>query len=166
MGSASKDVKQTVEFVDERDKYDFLQRYLNTIEEVGLTTVYWLKHSIQLDVATSASTLAKCLVFCIQLWVVADGCLLWCMLQGLILVFVETKRKADSIEMNLSDEGYPSTSIHGDRSQVSIPPSSFLLPLAALLWMPLLLLSPVLLLLSPVDVCEASSQSLRHSCTA
>lgn len=36
---------------------------------------------------------------------------------GLILVFVETKRAADRLEFNLSREEYPATSIHGDRSQ-------------------------------------------------
>lgn len=32
-------------------------------------------------------------------------------------MFVETKRGADSLEEYLSREGYPVTSIHGDRSQ-------------------------------------------------
>jgi superfamily II DNA/RNA helicase len=32
---------------------------------------------------------------------------------GLILVFVETKRQADRLEYDLSREGYPATSIHG-----------------------------------------------------
>lgn len=36
---------------------------------------------------------------------------------SLTLVFVETKRGADSLEEYLSREGYPVTSIHGDRSQ-------------------------------------------------
>jgi|GEM_PF-630900 len=36
---------------------------------------------------------------------------------GLVLVFVETKRSADSLEHTLSVEGFPTTSIHGDRSQ-------------------------------------------------
>lgn len=36
---------------------------------------------------------------------------------GLILVFVETKRAADRLEYGLTSEGYPATSIHGDRSQ-------------------------------------------------
>ncbi|KAA8492906.1 ATP-dependent RNA helicase DDX3Y [Porphyridium purpureum] len=36
---------------------------------------------------------------------------------GLTLVFVETKRGADSLEYFLSQQGYPATSIHGDRSQ-------------------------------------------------
>lgn len=36
---------------------------------------------------------------------------------GLTLVFVETKRGADALEDFLIREGYPATSIHGDRSQ-------------------------------------------------
>jgi ATP-dependent RNA helicase DDX3X len=36
---------------------------------------------------------------------------------GLILVFVETKRAADQLEYMLAQDGYPTTSIHGDRSQ-------------------------------------------------
>lgn len=37
--------------------------------------------------------------------------------EGLTLVFVETKRKADELENSLRNEGYPTTSIHGDRAQ-------------------------------------------------
>ena len=37
--------------------------------------------------------------------------------EALTLVFVETKRGADSLECFLYAEGYPATSIHGDRSQ-------------------------------------------------
>lgn len=36
---------------------------------------------------------------------------------GLTLIFVETKRKADILEMFLLDERFPATSIHGDRAQ-------------------------------------------------
>ncbi len=36
---------------------------------------------------------------------------------GLTLVFVETKRNADMLEGRLCQEGYPATSIHGDRTQ-------------------------------------------------
>lgn len=36
---------------------------------------------------------------------------------GLTLIFVETKRKADEIENSLREEHYPATSIHGDRAQ-------------------------------------------------
>ena len=41
--------------------------------------------------------------------------LLW--LQGLTLVFVETKRSADALEDFLAGNNFPATSIHGDRSQ-------------------------------------------------
>lgn len=37
--------------------------------------------------------------------------------ESLTLVFVETKKGADSLEDFLQNEGYPVTSIHGDRSQ-------------------------------------------------
>jgi len=37
--------------------------------------------------------------------------------ESLTLVFVETKKGADSLEYYLSSEGYLATSIHGDRSQ-------------------------------------------------
>lgn len=37
--------------------------------------------------------------------------------QGLTLVFVETKRGADALEDYLVNNGFPATSIHGDRSQ-------------------------------------------------
>merc|ERR1719182_281713 len=36
---------------------------------------------------------------------------------GLTLVFVETKRMADTLEYQLSETGLPATSIHGDRTQ-------------------------------------------------
>jgi len=36
---------------------------------------------------------------------------------GLVLIFVETKRSADQLEYTLQLEGYPASSIHGDRSQ-------------------------------------------------
>ncbi|KAK9836174.1 hypothetical protein WJX81_006875 [Elliptochloris bilobata] len=37
--------------------------------------------------------------------------------EGLTLVFVETKRGADALEDYLAGNGFPATSIHGDRSQ-------------------------------------------------
>lgn len=37
--------------------------------------------------------------------------------ESLILVFVETKKGADSLEEFLYSNGYPVTSIHGDRTQ-------------------------------------------------
>ena len=38
-------------------------------------------------------------------------------MKGLSLIFVETKRGADSLEDFLCSQGFPATSIHGDRSQ-------------------------------------------------
>ena len=44
------------------------------------------------------------------------------------LVFVETKRQADFLCLNLCEEGFPATSIHGDRLQSEreqvVPPTS------------------------------------------
>ena len=43
---------------------------------------------------------------------------LWVFLQqGLTLVFVETKKGADALEHCLCVNGFPATSIHGDRTQ-------------------------------------------------
>ncbi|OQS06046.1 DEAD/DEAH box RNA helicase [Thraustotheca clavata] len=69
VGAASKDVKQTVVYVDQQDKERYLVRFLSEVHD------------------------------------------------GLILVFVETKRSADYLEDMLCHEGFPATSIHGDRSQ-------------------------------------------------
>mmetsp|Transcript_35252 Transcript_35252/g.85465 ORF Transcript_35252/g.85465 Transcript_35252/m.85465 type:complete len:561 (-) Transcript_35252:165-1847(-) len=69
VGSASKDVTQTVEYVEERDKMDTLMRFLMTVED------------------------------------------------GLILIFVETKRSCDYVEDVLCSQGFPACSIHGDKSQ-------------------------------------------------
>mmetsp|Transcript_589 Transcript_589/g.1395 ORF Transcript_589/g.1395 Transcript_589/m.1395 type:complete len:653 (+) Transcript_589:85-2043(+) len=69
VGSASKDVTQTVEYVEDRDKLETLMRFLLTIEE------------------------------------------------GLILIFVETKRSCDYIEDVLCSKGFPACSIHGDKTQ-------------------------------------------------
>ena len=69
VGSASQDVRQTVEYVEEQDKLDTLMRFLLTVEE------------------------------------------------GLILIFVETKRSCDYVEDVLRAKGFPACSIHGDKSQ-------------------------------------------------
>lgn len=36
---------------------------------------------------------------------------------GLVLIFTETKRNADNLEYQLTDQGYPASSIHGDKTQ-------------------------------------------------
>jgi ATP-dependent RNA helicase DDX3X len=69
VGSASNDVTQTVEYVEEKDKIDHMMRFLLTIED------------------------------------------------GLILIFVETKRSCDFLEDVLCTKGFPACSIHGDKSQ-------------------------------------------------
>lgn len=69
VGSASKDVTQTIEYVEEDEKMDALMKYLLTIEN------------------------------------------------GLILIFVETKRACDYVEHVLCSRGFPACSIHGDKSQ-------------------------------------------------
>jgi len=45
--------------------------------------------------------------------------------QALTLVFVETKKGADSLEHWLCLNGFPATTIHGDRSQQVSPFFSF-----------------------------------------
>ena len=37
--------------------------------------------------------------------------------EGLILIFVETKRNCDYVEDVLCERGFPAASIHGDKSQ-------------------------------------------------
>lgn len=69
VGSASKDVTQTVEYVEENEKMDALMKFLLTVED------------------------------------------------GLILIFVETKRNCDYVEDVLCRRGFPACSIHGDKSQ-------------------------------------------------
>ena len=69
VGSASKDVVQTIEYVENQDKLETLMRFLLTVEE------------------------------------------------GLILIFVATKRDCDYIEDMLCQRGFPACSIHGDKSQ-------------------------------------------------
>jgi ATP-dependent RNA helicase DDX3X len=69
VGSASKDVTQSIEYVEEKDKMDALMKFLLTIED------------------------------------------------GLILIFVETKRACDYVEDMLCSRGFPACSIHGDKSQ-------------------------------------------------
>ena len=70
VGAACKDVTQSFQFVDGRDKPEALMRYLSGVDQAGLT-----------------------------------------------LVFVETKRDADFLEDVLTREGFPASSIHGDKDQ-------------------------------------------------
>jgi len=69
VGSASRDVSQEVEYVENNDKIEHIMRFLLTVQE------------------------------------------------GLILIFVETKRSCDYVEDVLCAKGFPACSIHGDKSQ-------------------------------------------------
>jgi superfamily II DNA/RNA helicase len=44
-------------------------------------------------------------------------CMFFYLQQPLTLVFVETKREADSLQYYLQSNGFSATSIHGDRTQ-------------------------------------------------
>lgn len=77
--------------------------------------------------------------------------------QGLTLVFVETKRGADALEDYLVNNGFPATSIHGDRSQSEremVRPCDHC-------WR---LVGPVLLLIGPVLSPMRQDQSGLISC--
>jgi ATP-dependent RNA helicase DDX3X len=69
VGAASKDVTQTIEYVEDRDKMEALMKFLMTVQD------------------------------------------------GLILIFVETKRNCDYVEDVLRGQGFPACSIHGDKTQ-------------------------------------------------
>jgi ATP-dependent RNA helicase DDX3X len=69
VGSASRDVTQRIEWVDQNDKVQFVVDFLTRVPE------------------------------------------------GLVLIFVETKRGADNLEEVLVRYGFPASSIHGDKSQ-------------------------------------------------
>jgi ATP-dependent RNA helicase DDX3X len=69
VGAASKDVTQTIEYVEDRDKMEALMKFLMTVKD------------------------------------------------GLILIFVETKRNCDYVEDVLRGQGFPACSIHGDKTQ-------------------------------------------------
>nr|CAD7576139.1 unnamed protein product [Timema californicum] len=108
VGSTSENITQKVVWVEEHDKRSFL-----------------------LDLLNAAGLNDPCLKVLV-VGTIMDGYRLICSLQlsflhvhfifsaaqeSLTLVFVETKKGADSLEEFLHHEGYPVTSIHGDRSQ-------------------------------------------------
>ncbi|XP_052456452.1 putative ATP-dependent RNA helicase an3 isoform X1 [Carassius gibelio] len=87
VGSTSENITQKVVWVEENDKRSFLLDLLNA-------TV--IPNEVQDSTAESVEKPGK---------------------ESLTLVFVETKKGADSLEDFLYREGYSCTSIHGDRSQ-------------------------------------------------
>ena len=111
VGSASANVTQTVVWVEEGDKRSFL---LDLLDASGLNQSNVDGKSID----NTFETVVMCR-FLISFFVVvvvvvdvdAD------VPAQLTLVFVETKRGADSLEYFLADSGYSVSSIHGDRTQ-------------------------------------------------
>nr|CAD7601068.1 unnamed protein product [Timema genevievae] len=90
VGSTSENITQKVVWVEEHDKRSFLLDLLNA---AGLNDPC-------MYIFTFSFTLTNIFTQ-----------------ESLTLVFVETKKGADSLEEFLHHEGYPVTSIHGDRSQ-------------------------------------------------
>jgi len=81
---------------------DFLHDYIFLrIGKVGSTTDFIIQKVMRVPEAEKRQTVVELLKT----------------VKGLTLIFVETKRAADLLDTLLYDEGFPSTSIHGDRSQ-------------------------------------------------
>ena len=97
VGSTSENITQKIEWINEEEKRSFLLDLLNMTGVAARSSKSILK--IQ---STHFSNLF------LSLLKIADA---------LTLVFVETKKGANSLEHFLEREGYPVSSIHGDRTQ-------------------------------------------------
>jgi len=81
---------------------DFLHDYIFLrVGRVGSTTDFITQHLLWVEEEDKKETLLQTLD----------------QVEGLTLVFVETKKAADQLEEFLYRRGYPATSIHGDRTQ-------------------------------------------------
>ena len=110
VGSASANVTQTVVWVEEGDKRSFL---LDLLDASGLNQSNVDGKSIDntFETVVMCRFLISFFVVVVVVDVDAD------VPAQLTLVFVETKRGADSLEYFLADSGYSVSSIHGDRTQ-------------------------------------------------
>ena len=110
VGSTSENITQKVVWVEEHDKRSFL---LDLLDAAGLNQ------------STNFDFLSVSIKYLLMLFIIADG-----LLDkndyyfpdteteaSLTLVFVETKKGADQLDEYLYREGFPVTSIHGDRTQ-------------------------------------------------
>lgn len=106
VGSTSENITQKVVWVEEEDKRSFLLDLINASggphnNALGmlllLPCAFWKNFTVCRNVINIKTRNAGP--------------------ESLTLVFVETKKGADSLEHFLYQEGYPATSIHGDRSQ-------------------------------------------------
>lgn len=130
VGSSTDLIVQHIEYVNPNDKRQVLLDLINTVEARNCLHPFTLRFALlravhrlhclrSLDIS-SVGVAAICLPVAES---VAHATALWrpevaCKrAQGLTLVFVETKRGADALEDFLAGNGFPATSIHGDRSQ-------------------------------------------------
>ena len=110
VGSTSENITQKVVWVEEHDKRSFL---LDLLDAAGLNQ------------STNYGFLSLSIKYLLMLFIIADGVLDKNDYYfpdteteaSLTLVFVETKKGADQLDEYLYREGFPVTSIHGDRTQ-------------------------------------------------
>lgn len=110
VGSSTDLIMQRVEFVQDTDKRSHLMDLLHAQRESG-----------------SHGKVISSLVSSFWVSLILTDIIINSLQQALTLVFVETKRGADALENWLCMNGFPATSIHGDRTQqVSIMDHSFI----------------------------------------
>ena len=97
VGSTTENITQKIVWVEEMDKRSFL---LDLMDASGLA-----EKNLDGEVFFYLSTNSNFNIFNIKLQA------------SRTLVFVETKKGADSLDEFLYREGFPVTSIHGDRTQ-------------------------------------------------
>ena len=110
VGSTSENITQKVVWVEEHDKRSFL---LDLLDAAGLNQ------------SKNYGFLSLSIKYLLMLFIIADGVLDKNDYYfpdteteaSLTLVFVETKKGADQLDEYLYREGFPVTSIHGDRTQ-------------------------------------------------
>lgn len=136
VGSSTDLIVQRVEFVHDPDKRSYLMDLLHAQRENGVQVkvrlqkpyVPFFLFCINLSTLFGNWILATLMslwnILCQIFWLVFDYNdasqsykFTFYMQQSLTLVFVETKKGADSLENWLCSNGFPATSIHGDRSQ-------------------------------------------------
>ena len=105
VGSSTELIAQRVEFVQEADKRSHLMDLLHAQRDTGKVIID--HRFFVLRFRQCSNVLYLCTHFLVS----------FLLQQTLTLVFVETKRGADSLENWLCMNGFPATSIHGDRNQ-------------------------------------------------
>jgi ATP-dependent RNA helicase DDX3X len=101
VGSSTELIAQRIEFVQEADKRSHLMDLLHAQRDTGKVIFDLIYESVNFH----------------YLFICKHTHVLFLLQQTLTLVFVETKRGADSLENWLCTNGFPATSIHGDRNQ-------------------------------------------------